>query len=150
MEADSFSLKLTLSVFAKDDKVSCPSWMNLSSTPMYLFCRAMLSRLASASCRAFSFVSFSLRASTLWQALHISPLCQEQLSPVVPLQEPPCSYACVLVPLPLKVHHRRSLLPSHTYALPCCNSQYAVGTNIVTYPSGQDSLSLLLIIISYG
>ena len=52
MEADSFSLKLTLSVFAKDDKASCPSWMNLSSTPMYLFCRAMLSRLASASCRA--------------------------------------------------------------------------------------------------
>ena len=49
MEADSFSLKLTLSVFAKDDKASCPSCMNLSSTPMYLFCRAMLSRLASAS-----------------------------------------------------------------------------------------------------
>ena len=37
MEADSFSLKLTLSVFAKDDKASCPSWMNLSSTPIYLF-----------------------------------------------------------------------------------------------------------------
>lgn len=64
MEADSFSLKLALSVLAKEDKASCPSWMNLSSTPMYLFCRAMLSRLASASCRAFSFVSFSLRAST--------------------------------------------------------------------------------------
>lgn len=30
MEADSFSLKLTLSVFAKDDKASCPSWMNLA------------------------------------------------------------------------------------------------------------------------
>ena len=40
--ADSFSLKLTLSVFAKDDKASCPSWMNLSSTPMYLFCQAIL------------------------------------------------------------------------------------------------------------
>ena len=31
MEADSFSLKLTLSVFAKDDKASYPSWMNLSN-----------------------------------------------------------------------------------------------------------------------
>lgn len=41
MEADSFSLKLTLSVFAKDDKASCPSLINLSSTPMSLFCRAM-------------------------------------------------------------------------------------------------------------
>ena len=36
MEADSFSLKLTLSVVAKEDNASCPSWMNLSSTPMYL------------------------------------------------------------------------------------------------------------------
>ena len=35
--------------FCKYDKASCTSWMNLSSTPMYLFCRAMLSRLASAS-----------------------------------------------------------------------------------------------------
>ena len=68
MKADSFLLKLTLSVFAKDDKASCPSWMNLSSTPMYLFCRAMLSRLASASCRAFSFAFFSLWAS------NVSPL----------------------------------------------------------------------------
>ena len=42
MEADSFSLKLTLSVFAKDDKASCPSWMNLPSIPMYLFCQAIL------------------------------------------------------------------------------------------------------------
>ena len=50
------------------DKASCPSLINLSSTPMYLFCRAMLSRLASASCRAFSFAFFSLRAS------NISPL----------------------------------------------------------------------------
>ena len=48
MEADSFSLKLTLSVFAKDDKASCPSWMNLLSTPMYLLCRSCLSRSASA------------------------------------------------------------------------------------------------------
>ena len=76
MEADSFSLKLTLSVLAKEDRASCPSWMNLSSTPMYLFCRAMLSRLASASCRAFSFVSFSLRASTRLHASVISGSCQ--------------------------------------------------------------------------
>ena len=29
MKADSFSLKLTLSVFAKDDKASCPSLIKL-------------------------------------------------------------------------------------------------------------------------
>ena len=56
------------------------------------------------------------------------------LSPDVPLQVLPCSYACVLVSLPLKVHHRRNLLPSHTYALPCCNSQYAVGKGIGICP----------------
>lgn len=72
MEAASFSLKLTLFVFAKDDEDSCPSLVNLSSTPMYLFCRAMLSRLASASCRAFSFSSISLLASTRLQASAIS------------------------------------------------------------------------------
>lgn len=36
----------------------------LVNHPMYLFCRAMLSRLASASNRAFSFASLSLRTST--------------------------------------------------------------------------------------
>lgn len=48
MEADSFSSKLILSVLAKDDNASCPSPMNLSSTPMYRLCRACLSRSASA------------------------------------------------------------------------------------------------------
>ena len=56
MEADSFSLKLTLSVLAKEDRASCPSWMNLSSTPMYRLCRACLSRSAS----AFSVARFDL------------------------------------------------------------------------------------------
>ena len=57
-----------------------------------------------------------------------------RLSPDVPLQVPSSSYACVPVSLPLKVHHRRNLLPSHTYDLPCCNSRYEVVINIVTYP----------------
>lgn len=48
MEATSFSSKLILSVLAKDDNASCPSPMNLSSTPMYRLCRACLSRSASA------------------------------------------------------------------------------------------------------
>lgn len=50
----------------------------LVNHPMYLFCRAMLSRLASASNRAFPFASLSLRTST---RLHMSVIraCMECL-----------------------------------------------------------------------
>ena len=46
----------------------------LVNHPMYLFCRAMLSRLASASNRAFSFASLSLRTSTRLHTSVISGL----------------------------------------------------------------------------
>lgn len=119
MEADSFSLKLTLSVLAKEDYASCQLLPNGIPTSLQIIVHFHKCSIITFGTGKFSFAqtSWVVTCSTVFSGTKRLDLLYLLIG--VPLQVPPCSYACVLVSPPQKVHHKRNLLPNHKNPIKC-------------------------------